>query len=142
MAQILVIYSKGIGLRGANPPAAQFRQAGIRRSGVTGCLPIDGQIGIHRDANFATQAIERQATHQIIGRSCLTINQQVAIFARPDEKVEHRLALRGQQPGIGGQGARYIIGYQSLQKPGDILASFQWGQPDYGAISQAVCGHG
>jgi hypothetical protein len=88
------------------------------------------------DRNRAAQAIERQAPGQIVGSRRFAIDKHIRLVG-PDQKVEQRLALRGQQRRPDRQIARHIIGDEALQKAADIVAR----QSDQRAVVEGGIGH-
>ena len=71
----------------------------------------------------------------------LAIEQQLTIFGGPYDEIEHCLALRTEQRGIGGEGADHIIGDEALQEGCNIFPRLCWREPDNGAIGKAGLGH-
>src|SRR3546814_4628259 len=90
-----------------------------------------------READRAAQAIEGQALGEIVDGLPLAIDQQVVLVA-PDQEIEQHLPLRRQQPRPHRQVARHVVGDESLQESGDILAR----QADKGTIVEGGIGHG
>ncbi len=106
------------------PTPAQASAGRARASGVGGtaiawfALPVNAVAVIARDRDLPAQAIERQALHQLIGRIRLAIEDQ-PLPVRPDEEIEQRLALRGEQPGPGRQRAGDVVGDEALEESCD-----------------------
>ena len=105
-------------------------------------LPVHGHACIDRDRDLAAQAVERQPLGQILGRIGFAIDQHFPGGAGPYEEIEQRLALRRQQPGIGGQGSRDIIRHQPLQEGNDVFVGVFAGEADDGSVEQAGGSHG
>src|SRR6476660_5254564 len=82
----------------APPERAHARISGstVDRLGA----PMHGKRRIDRDRDLAAQAVERKPPCEVFRCARLAIEQERAVLAPPDEKIEQRLALRRQQPGI------------------------------------------
>ena len=100
-------------------------------------LPEDAQFIVALDGDLAAQAVKRQAFDQVIGQRRLAIDQQLTIVTCPDNKVEHRLALRTQQRGIGRQFACNIVRDEPLQELGNTLVRILRSEADDGAFEKA-----
>ena len=97
---------------------------------------MDAQIGLAFDRDRAAQAVQRQPFRQIARGIALAIDQDVVAIA-PDQEIEQRLALRGQQRRPDRQVARRVVGDQPLQETADIVAR----QADQGAVDEGGIGH-
>ena len=91
---------------------------------------------VARDRDRTAQAIEGEALGQCLGDIGFAVEQHV-LAVRPDDEVEERLALRGQQPGPYGQRAAHIIGDETLEEAANVRA----GQADQCAIGEGGAGH-
>src|SRR5690606_15388275 len=93
------------------------------------------------DRELAAQAIERETLDQLVRRLCLTVEQQRTIAARPDEEIEQRLALRGEQSGVDRERAGDVVGHEALQELGGGLGRIVRGDAYDRAREQAFVGH-
>ena len=120
------------------PALAEFAEARINDAAIALMrLPVNGDGGIDGDRDFAAQAIERQALDQFLRQRGLAIDQQFPVARRPDEKIEHRLALRAQQSGIDRQGLVEVVRDETLEKGGDaFVRAFRY-QADDRAVVEA-----
>ena len=76
---------------------------------------------VARDRDRPAQPIHRQPSREVIRLRRLAIDQHV-VAVGPEEEVEQRLALRGQQSAPSGKRSRDVAGDQTLEEIADVLA--------------------
>jgi len=109
---------------------------------------MDGDRIVARDVDRAAQAVKAEALGKFVGHRRLAIDQHVAFAGgavAPDEEIEHRLALRGQQRGIdrafGKPCGVYVIGEEALEKGGNIFGPVARGKADDGTVGKTGGSH-
>ena len=128
---------------GSEPALAQRAQPRVGRAAIAHlALPMHRDFGIDRDLDLPAQTIKRQPLGEILRRIGLAIEQQLALGTRPDDEIEQHLALRRQQPRIGGERASNVIGDEPLKEVGNVFLRGLGPQADYGAVEQAGSSHG
>ena len=122
------------------PAAPESSQPGIGHPAITIGRPMDRNALGWRDHNRATQPVERQPPCKRLRPAGLAIDQdRVAII--PQQHVEERLALRGEQRRPGGSaGANQmdILRQQPLQEIAGALARYA----ENGAVGESRAGAG
>ena len=103
---------------------------------------MDGDIG-PLDRDRAAQAVERQATGEGVGSAGFAIDQDRAWVIRvsPQDEIEQRLALRGEQAAIlrralGDAGG--VLRDKALQEAAGVIPR----EAEDCAIDKGGCGHG
>ncbi len=131
---------RGIGalafIRRRKPALAEPGQPRIDDAEVARRRPMHRQFGLQCNRDRAAQAIEGQALHQRFRRIALAIDQHIRLVG-PDQEIEQRLALRGEQRRPHRQIARRIVGDEPLQETADVLPR----QTDEGAVVKGCVSH-